>query len=109
MYTTDCVNQIVCFIYDDYISVKPYSTGFSCGLVEKDVIRQNDKLVEDNIEKNLDFLIMKGWYFIQNNYLFSTSTNYFQQLTLESWHINLEQTPLNYWYLTNDLFTINKT
>ena len=38
MYTTDCVNQIVCFIYNDYIAVKPYSTGFSGGLVEKDVI-----------------------------------------------------------------------
>lgn len=59
MYTTDCVNQIVCFIYDDYIAVKPYSTGFSGGLVEKDVIGQNDKLVEDKIGKKLDFLIMK--------------------------------------------------
>ena len=42
MYTTDCVNQIVCFIYDDYIAIKPYSTGFSGGLVKKDVIWQNN-------------------------------------------------------------------
>jgi len=55
MYTTDCVNQIVCFIYDDYIAVKPYSTGFSGGLVEKDVIGQNDKLVEDKIGKKIRF------------------------------------------------------
>ena len=45
MYTTDCVNQIVCFIYDDYIPVKLYSTGFSGGLVEKDVIWQNNNLI----------------------------------------------------------------
>ena len=51
MHTTDCVNQIVCFVYDDYIAIKPYSTGFSGGLVEKDVIWQNNKLVEDKIWK----------------------------------------------------------
>jgi len=45
MYTTDCVNQIVCFIYDDYIAIKLYSTGFSGGLVEKDVIWQNNQLI----------------------------------------------------------------
>ena len=38
MYATDCVDQIVCFIYDDYIAVKPNSTGFSGGLMEEDVI-----------------------------------------------------------------------
>ena len=71
MYTTDCVNQIVCLIYYDYIPVNLYSTGFSGGLVEKDVIWQNNNLIKDQkIEKktNSDVLIMRvEWYFTWNN------------------------------------------
>jgi len=50
----------VCFVYDDYIAIKPYSTGFPGGLVEKDVIWQNNKLVEDKIGKKIRFLDHEG-------------------------------------------------
>lgn len=64
MYITDCVNQIVCFIYDDYIAIKLYSTGFSGGLVEKDVIWQNNQLKKKTTQMSWS----RGeWYFTWNN------------------------------------------
>ena len=38
MNTTDGVNQVVSFIYNDNIAIKLYSAGLSCRFVKKNVV-----------------------------------------------------------------------